>query len=289
MWLRFSRYVVLLAVMAIPFVAYAQTDTSSTSPYFIDSILKNKVDTAKWMKVIKATTIHKPAGKYIIVQAQKHPDKSLVFLYVTTILLLLLVFIRVMFDDFFHAILEGVTSKKKFYIFYKSKKYDSLLAVFLIYLFKIAILALVVYIGINYFQKDDFTTFHLKIFFNIWALLSIFFITKNVTEYIFNWVIGTLDIFNASFLSSLFAEFILSVLLLIVFMVYIYNTHISYGFMLTVLVLSVSVYVVFNIIRSYQLISNRLVNYKLHFFLYICAFKIIPFLILTKYILNNIV
>lgn len=140
------------------------------------------------------------------------------------------------------------------------------MAVFLIYLFKIAILALVVYIGINYFQKDDFTTFHLKIFFNIWALLSIFFITKNVTEYIFNWVIGTLDIFNASFLSSLFAEFILSVLLLIVFMVYIYNTHISYGFMLTVLVLSVSVYVVFNIIRSYQLISNRLVNYKLHFF-----------------------
>ena len=163
------------------------------------------------------------------------------------------------------------------------------MAVFLIYLFKITILALVVYIGINYFQKDDFTTFHLKIFFNIWALLSIFFIAKNSIEYIFNWVIGTLDAFNASFLSSLFAEFILAVLLLIVFMLYIYNTQISYSFMLTILMLSVSVYVVFNIIRSYQLISNMRINYNLHFFLYICAFKIIPFLILTKYILNNIV
>ena len=289
MWLRFSRCVVLLIVMAMPFVAYSQTDTSNTNPYFLDSILKNKVDTAKWMKVVNATNIHKPAGRHIVIQEQKQPDKSLVFLYVTTILLLLLVFIRVMFDDFFHSIIEGLTSKKKFYIFYKSKKYDSFLAVFLIYLFKIAILALVVYIGINYFQKDDFTTFHLKIFFNIWALLSIFFIAKNSIEYLFNWVIGTLDAFNASFLSSLFAEFILAVLLLIVFMVYIYNTQISYSFMLTILMLSVSVYVVFNIIRSYQLISNMRINYNLHFFLYICAFKIIPFLILTKYILNNIV
>lgn len=289
MWLRSSRFVILLTIMAIPFIAYSQTDTSNTNPYFLDSILKNNVDTVKWMKVIKATDIHKAAGKNIIVQTQKHPVKSLVFLYVTTVFLLLLVFIRVMFDDFFYSVLEGLTSKKKFYIFYKSKKYDSVLAILLIYIYIISILSLVVYIGINYFQKDDFINFHLKIFFNIWILLSTFFIVKNTIEYLFNRVIGTLDIFNASFLSNLFAEFLLSIFLLIVFIVYIYNSNVLYSFMLTILVLSVSVYLVFNIIRSYQLISNMRINHKLHFFLYICAFKIIPFLILVKYILNNIV
>ena len=88
---------------------------------------------------------------------------------------------------------------------------------------------------------------------------------------------------------KLFAELVVSVFLLVLFLIYIYNTHISYDFMLGLLLSGLGVYVVFNIVRSYQLMGNVRIPYKLHFFLYICAFKILPVLLLVKYILNNVV
>lgn len=267
----------------------AGKDTSSVNPVFRDSVLKNNVDSVKWNKLIHAVDLHKPGGHVIIMQEQKHPKRSSVFLYMTAVILFLLVLLRVIFDDFAHSLLEGLLSMKKFFIFYKTKKYDSFLAVLSVYVFKVTLLSLVVYIGLNYFQQDDFTVFHLNVFLDILVLLGIFFTAKNMVEFIFNWVIGMQETFNAFFLQNLFAEFMLSLVLLVVFLIYIYNTHVSYGLMLALLIASLGIYVVFNIVRSYQLIGNSRINYKLHFFLYICAFKILPFLILVKYILNNIV
>ncbi|MBK9328856.1 MAG: DUF4271 domain-containing protein [Sphingobacteriales bacterium] len=72
-------------------------------------------------------------------------------------------------------------------------------------------------------------------------------------------------------------------------MIYIYNDFISWNVVLFSLVFSVTAYVFFNTIRSYQLMGNIRIVHKLHFFLYICAFKILPVFVLVKYILKNVV
>ena len=148
---------------------------------------------------------------------------------------------------------------------------------------------MVTYIGLNYFNKNNFSVFQTDKFLKILLLLVVFFSIKNIIESIFNWVIGTQDPYRALFLQNLFAELILSTTLLIIFMTYIYNSRLSSGLMTILLTANISAYLFFNIIRSYQLVSINSIKYKLHFFLYICAFKVLPFLVLIKYMLNNIV
>lgn len=287
MWQPSRKYLCLFCALLISCTAFSKVDTSSFNPIFRDSVLKNKVDSSKWNQLTGAVNKLKVSGAVFFVQKEKQPATSTSFLTVSSIILLLLLLVRLFFDDFTFSLLEGIISVKKFFIFYKSKKYDSLLAILAVYLLKITILSLLVYIGLRFFQQDDYTSFSYYYFFDIWMLLAFFFTIKNIIEFVFNWVIDTQETFKAFFLQNLFAEFLLSIILLIVLLIYIYNNHVSYNFMLFLLVFSCSVYVVFNIIRSYQLMSNIRIPYKLHFFLYICAFKIIPIMLLVKYILNN--
>ncbi len=285
----FKRYSFLFILLFASLISFSKNDTTSFNPLFRDSVLKNKVDSVKWNKLVSAIDIHKTSGGNILIQKQKHPVKSPSFLYITIGIFLILLILRLIFDDFSFSLLEGIASVKKFLIFYKSKKYDSLLAILSIYILKISILSLVVYIGLHFFKKDEFTSFQYLYFFNIWILLGLFFTIKNVIEFVFNFVIQTQETFKAFFLQNLFAEFLLSIVLLVLMLIYIYNGNVSYNFMTILMSICFTGYAVFNIVRSYQLMSNIRIPYKLHFFLYICAFKIIPMLLLAKYILNNIV
>lgn len=274
-------------VFMIAFASFSKNDTTAYNPFFRDSILKNKIDTVRWHHLQNVLDIHKPASKIIALQQPKTAHKSIVFLMNAGVIILFILLLRLIFDDFAASLLEGILSMKKYYIFYKSKKYDSLFAVLSVYILKIAIFSYILYIGILFFGKDKFLVFSYDGFFRILALLTLFFTLKNITEFIFNSVIGTNDMFKAFFLQNLFAEFLLTIILLVVFMIYIYSSHVSSGFMLGFMIACLAGYAVFNIVRSYQLMSNIRIPHKLHFFLYICAFKIIPLLLLTKYILNN--
>jgi hypothetical protein len=274
-------------VFMIAFASFSKNDTTAYNPFFRDSILKNKIDTVRWHHLQNVLDIHKSASKIIALQQPKTAHKSIVFLMNAGVIILFILLLRLIFDDFAASLLEGILSMKKYYIFYKSKKYDSLFAVLSVYILKIAIFSYILYIGILFFGKDKFLVFSYDGFFRILALLTLFFTLKNITEFIFNSVIGTNDMFKAFFLQNLFAEFLLTIILLVVFMIYIYSSHVSSGFMLGFMIACLAGYAVFNIVRSYQLMSNIRIPHKLHFFLYICAFKIIPLLLLTKYILNN--
>lgn len=289
MWQNFSISILLMLFCTQTTHASKIPDSTAVNPLFVDSVLKNKIDSTHWIKIKQAANIYKTPQQIATIQAQKYPERTALFMYIAIVLFTLLAIVRVVFHDFFKAALEGLFSMKQFLIFYKTKKYDSLFAILSAYIFKLTLLSLVVYIGINYFKKDDFTNFHLKYFLDICLLLGVFFSVKNFIEYVFNLLIGVQETYVAFFLQNLFSEFILSIFLFIVFLIYIYNTHVSYNLMHTIIVFSLIAYIVFNTIRSYQLINSIRINYKLHFFMYICAFKVLPFLILVKFILNNIV
>lgn len=294
MWLFFDRissirFSTLLpgALLLFSLISFSNPDTSRFNPFFRDSILTHHIDSAKWNAVLQSVDIHKP-GKGSMIQHQKSPAKSKAFLYIFTGLLLILLILRLIFDDFSFSLLEGMFSIKKFFIYYKSKKYDSFLAVLSIYLLKNIILSMITYIGLQHLLKNDFTSFQYAYLLDIIMLLGIFFTAKNVLEFLFNTVIDTQATFKAFFLQNLFTEFVLSVILLVILLIYVYNDHLPYGLIAALIAFSFFAYIVFNIIRSYQLMGNVHIPYKLHFFLYICAFKILPLLLLAKYILSNV-
>lgn len=289
MWQLFRKYSCLILFLTTSLTALSNNKADLINPIFRDSVLKNNIDSARWNSMITYLDIYKKSNPQMLIQKQKNPLRSNAFLFISFTILLFLLVLRLIFEDLFYSILEGIYSIKKFFIFYKTKKYDSLFAILFIYSIKIIILSLILYIGVIDFRKDDFSDFSFARFLNITLMLGLFFTIKNMVEFIFNWIIDTQDTFKAFFLQNLFTELLLCVVVLILLMVYIYNSHISSDFMLFLMVACFGGYTVFNIVRSYQLMGNIRIPYKLHFFLYICAFKIIPVLLLARYVLNNIV
>ena len=289
MWQLFSKHIFFLLFLANSLTAVSNDEVGAINPIFRDSVLKNKIDSARWNNMLTHLDINNESTRQMLIQKQKHPAKSNVFLFISLTILLFLLILRLVFEDLFYSILEGMLSIKKFFIFFKTKKYDSLFAILFVYTIKIIILSLMLYCGVIIFRNDDFTSFSFARFLDICLLLGLFFTLKNMVEFIFNWIIDTQETFKAVFLQNLFAELLLCVILLLFLLIYIYNGHISPDFMILLMLFIFGGYTVFNIVRSYQLMGNIRIPYKLHFFLYICAFKIIPVLLLARYVLNNIV
>ncbi len=259
------------------------------NPAYQDSILKNKSDSALWTTLHnKATAYHAMPG-YVSIQQQRQNFKSQAFLMVFVFIVLLLLVFRMLFEDYMFSLLEGLGSIKKFFIFYKTKKYDSFLAIVFIYTLKVFMSSLIFYGVVQYVFKEDFNVFNMHFYLNSCLVFGSFFLVKDILEYIFNVITNTQETFKAFFLQNMFAELLLSILLLFLLIIFVYNDHISNSVVVFLMVIGFVWYFLFNVIRSYQLIDNVRILHKLHFFLYICAFKILPILLLGKYIFKNMV
>ena len=297
MWLRFNlqsmvydiRLLFSVLLLFVSFNGIANDTTSNKNPYFIDSVLKNKLDTAKFHEIEANLLLKKPAATQTIIQQEKQNAQSNWYLTVAVILIVLTLLLRLLFDDFTDSMVEGVVSFKKFMIFYQSKKYDSLLAVLLLFVLNIAVLSLVIHIFIQVVLNNDFSEFYLNRYIKITVAFLIYFFIISTIEYLFNGFTNTLSVFVAHFLWFLFSSFFGIIICLFVLLIHIYNSNISLNVLEIIAWIFFAFFVVFNIIRSYQLFSTIRIPYKLHFFMYICAFKMLPLLILGKYILENLI
>lgn len=283
----FRACFLLLFFLFTTSVVFSNPETSAINPVFRDSVLNNKLDTAKWNSVVTRLDRFKQATEKHRIQELRPQTVSLIFLYVATFIVICLISLRVIFDDFSNALLEGLMSRKQFFVFYKSKKYDSLLAVLFVYIFNLILLSFIVFLVWTVFNEKSFVKFNYTVFFNICMLLIVFFTVKYIIEYIFNFITDTLDTFKAFLLQSFFTEFMLSITLLVLSLIFIYNQHFGFKTAAGFVTAIVALYLVFNIVRSYQLTSVFRLPYKFHFFLYICAFKLIPILLLVKFFFNN--
>jgi len=246
------------------FSSIAKNDTTIFNPIFRDSILRNKIDSVG-IKLLNNHINKEKKSTTLLIQKQKKAPPSTLSMF------------------------EGLWSIKRFFIFYKSKKYSSFIAILSIYLLNIIILSLIAYVAIQYYQKNSFRSFEFIVFLKLLGILALFFIFKDILEFIFNWVINMQSAYRAFFLQLLFSEIIIASLFLVLLMVTVYNQQVSERFLVSLFVISFLSYLVFNTIRSFQLMSNIRIDYKLHFFLYICAFKVLPLLILAKFVINNVI
>lgn len=285
----FLKCMIGVFLLLAGFHSFSMSDTASVNPAYRDSILRNMQDSAQWKAITSQQDIYRNSAKNLMIQHPKARVESSVFLFIGFAILLLILLLRLLFADFMTSLFEGIVSVKKFYIHFKSNKYDTILAVIWIYVIKLLLLSLILYIVLVHFTHRRFNAFDVYFFLKIFSLLSLFFIIKNLLEYIFNAVIQMQDTYKAFFLQNLFSELLISVLLLLFLLIYIYNDFISGELLLVSISFSAALYTFFNTIRSYQLMGNVRIVHKLHFFLYICAFKILPVLVLVKYILNNVV
>ncbi|MFN8284815.1 MAG: DUF4271 domain-containing protein [Chitinophagales bacterium] len=287
---RFDFRTLFIAIfLSFSFHGIAKDSVSNINPYFIDSVLKNKLDTATFNQIETNLLLKKTAATQTIIQQEKQHGQSSWYLLAALILILLTLLLRLLFDDFTDSMFEGVVSFKKFMIFYQSKKYDSLLAVLLLFVLNIAILSLVVHILIQFIVNDHYNQFYIFRYMQIFVILLVYSCSISAIEYFFNGFTNTHSFYIAHFLWYLFSSFFSVIICLMILLIHIYNSNISLPFLEVVSWMIFAFFVVFNIVRSYQLFRSIRIPYKIHFFMYICAFKLLPLLILGKYISENLI
>ncbi len=222
----FSKCIVCVFFLLTGFHSFSMPGTASVNKGYQDSILRNKLDSAQWKAIIFQQDIYRSPGKNLMIQHPKGHSESSVFLFICLAVMLLILLLRLLFADFMFSLFEGLLSVKKFFIHFKSNKYDTILAVVWIYIVKLFMLSLILYIVLANYANIGFNAFDLYYFNRIFSLLSVFFIFKNLLEYVFNTVIQMQDSYRVFFLQNLFAEFLIVALLLLLSMIYIYNDFI---------------------------------------------------------------
>ena len=221
------------------------------------------------------------------VQTLKRSAPSLFYLVFVVVLLWVALVLRLLFDDFSVSMLKGIWSSKQYFIFLRTNKYDSPVPLAYIFLAKNLILALFVYLFLEKIHPVGMQTFQFGLLIKVILSVFFFFLLRSLAELIFNWTIGTGPIFKAFSIQQLFIDFTWGMVLLCICIVCIYNPVFNLKDPLPGISILLGLYLVFNIFKSYQLLSNIRISYRLHFFLYICSFKVLPVLLLAKYLLSN--
>ncbi|HNE51440.1 MAG TPA: DUF4271 domain-containing protein [Chitinophagales bacterium] len=261
---------------------------ANINPVFRDSVLKHELDSAAYLKFKSKTNPFKLAAKTPVIQNIRIGGISLYYFIALLVLLFFLVLIRLFFEDFFMSLAEGIISNKKFLIYLKSKKYDSFLAMLSVYALHLVCLAYLLYLIAILYTTGNFKQFNLLILGKFTLLLFLFFTLKFIIEFIFNAISDSADTFKTFFIQHLFIELAFYFLLILLFTFFIYYQYNNNQYLLIILsVISVGL-LLFTAFRSFQLLLELKVVYKLHFFLYLCAFKVLPVLLLGKFILNNL-
>ncbi|MCB0508224.1 MAG: DUF4271 domain-containing protein [Bacteroidetes bacterium] len=267
--------------------SYSKTETYSVNPIFRDSILRTQIDTARWHAVLQNVGIFNKSS-LVFVQQQKANTSSKVYVIFVFVCLILILLTRFIFDNFSYSFLEGLKSAKVFKEHLRSRKYTSLLAILFVYLMNILLFTFLIFIVALYYTKRNFEVFNAEHFLFLLLIFCLFYVIRDAIEFIFNNISNSVNNYKAFFLHNQFTDFLFLICMSIVALVFVYHSTTSFFYMNLFLGIFLSIYIVFNSIKSYQLFEEIHIDYKLHFFLYICAFKILPLLILTRFVWSNI-
>ncbi len=259
---------------------------ANINPVYRDSVLKHELDSAAYLKFKSKTNPFKLAAKTPVIQNIRIGGVSLYYFFALSFLLFLLLLIRLFFEDFFMSLAEGIISNKKFLIYLKSKKYDSFLAMLSVYALHLVCLAYLLFLISVVISAGNFKQFNLLILGKFTILLFLFFTLKFFIEFIFNAISDTADTFKTFFIQHIFIELAFYFLLILLFTFFIYYQYSNNQHLLIILTVISAGLLLFTAFRNFQLLLELKVVYKLHFFLYLCAFKVLPVLLLGKFILN---
>lgn len=260
------------------------------NPAWADTVLLQERDSAAYSQLKQSILVPAYARVHAsgyMLQPLRHAAPPLFYLYFITAILGVALVLRLIYDDFSESLLRGVLSSKAYYVALRTNKYDSPVPLAYVFLAKHLVLGVIAYLALEQLFPSGPMGYDPGLLLRVAGLVMGFGILRSLGELLFNWVIGTGSVFKAFTLQQLFIDFIWGLLLLTACLVFIYHPGFQLRAPLGWFSLLLALYLVFNTFRSYQLMHQARVPFRLHFFIYICTFKILPVLLLAKYLVSN--
>lgn len=257
------------------------------NPVYVDSILKSKKDSAilsqfkskvlvDYQKNVKAINMAQPF------KVLSHTPE---YFYGLLGLLVFFAFMALLFSDYFLSMKESLLSFKNYQLYLYANKFDNLIVAILLTILKVALIAFIVnYILNNHIlnEQNQFNSYH---FLTILLVVSIFYGVKLLLEWIVFVVTDYSKVFRIFYYKKLFIDIVVGSILTLILVIWYYNTFINLDILLIVIAILYLIIIAINFIKLVQISK---IPFNVYLILYICTLKIMPLLLLAKYLWLNL-
>ena len=276
----------LLLIALLPLVAHAQP--VEYSPEFVDTFLVQTADTEQVASVLDDLDMNAmseaPEWDVQHLRARQYFPSLLVFI---PVVLLLIILLKFSYKNFFLASLSGIVNDKVFHLHYRGKKFSENLPVVFFYLIRLMVITMIVQYCFYYFLNDN-RFISLRYFLLSFVIVFTFYALKNLSEWLIQGMIGTGEAFRMYFVQqTLITGWLWLPALLAVLVLYLNNVKLPANWMLGIVVLPVLFSSIFAVIRGLLLWKAGWRDNFIYFFIYLCTFKFIPYLVLAKWVSNH--
>lgn len=284
--LPYFKQIVLILLCCTVFYSFSGSN-KDYNPIWVDSILKNKIDSAQMLKLKQSAFIdgQKSRPTKVIIQPLRAQQKILEYMFVALLILLIIALLYVFFGDYFLAVRESLVSIKQYQVYLAANKFDNFFLIVALFLFKIILLAFVVNSFINIYVSIYYNIFNYKQFAYILSVIAIFFSLKMILEIIVLFVIGQIKTYRLFYFNKLFFDIAFACLVSLFIVLMYYNTTIDKR---EFLILFGVIYTFYIVYKGFKIAQFAKISNKIYFILYLCTFKIIPLMLVVKYFWLNL-
>ncbi len=274
--------VMLMLLMGITSV-YAQEVTYS--PEFVDSFMvQNSQDTqvSEIVDQVAGTGVSEKSVWDVQHLREKRTMPSLILML--PVVVFLIIIMKYLFKSFFNTSMSSIVNGKVFQLHYRNKKYSEPIPLFILFLLR-NIVTVMLCQYLVYVYSNDSSFLGIKYFGIGFILITAFFSILYFIEYLVQNAIGVGEVFRMYFTQYyLITTWSWSPLILIILVMHLNGIHLGYNIITLILAVPVLFFSFLAIVRSIILLNGAWRDNLIYFFMYLCTFKIIPYLIILKVI-----
>lgn len=267
---------------------YTPDSAIAINPTYVDSLYQAAKGSQQLDSVASDLSVFRipTAIKWDVQQLNKLAHIHSVY-FATLLILLLFVIIKLGYQEFFFSSLSALPNGKVFQLYFRSKKFSSTLPLLMFFLVRVILLSLIA-VQIVYFLtgNDHFTKIQ---FFFMWTgIITGFYVLRYIAEFIVTAVIGVSPVFKQYLTEYTIITAWVWLPVLVLLILAGSNTFDDLPrlfFILLAFILIIGS--TFAHIRSIEISTLRNIPFLIHFFIYFCTFKILPYMILVKWLSKN--
>lgn len=263
--------------------AYAQN--VSYSPEFVDSFLIQNTQDVQMQQITENVSDSKLNIQPVWdVQSLKVSHSTPAVILLLPVIVLLIIMIKFLFKSFYSSSLSAIVNGKVFQLHYRNKKFSDIIPLLFLFILRNIVMVIICQYLVFMALKDT-AYLSLTYFLTGFVLFSLFYIVLYVAEFFVQSIIGVSNIYRMYFTQYyLITAWSWLPLIGVILVLYLNGIHLSIDLIGLFLIIPLLIFAFLAIIRSVMLWNGAWRDNLIYFFIYLCTFKIIPYLIIVKLI-----
>jgi hypothetical protein len=280
--------VAIVAVLLFINIDVLYGQTIEYNPGLVDSLLMEHVsDTvAASIQSVSDVASADPNVTLDIQSLKPQPSTPSVYI-VSTILLFIIIILKFFFNNFFQSSLLSLPNEKVFMLHFRGNKFSEVVPLVLMFFVKLSVLSILLQYTTLFFLKDQ-AYVSMKYFLLILTLVTLFYGLRFMIESVTHLMMGSSKLFKPYYVQhQIISTWLWLPSVLLVIILYSNAETMSGRTFLIISITPIIIATLFSFLRSMIIWSVVWRDFLLYFFVYFCTFKILPYLVVAKWVSDN--